>query len=404
MITASQKELVKATVPVLKEHGVALTTHFYNRMFTHNPELKNMFNMGNQQNGRQQTALAMAVLNYAENIDNPSVLLAPVTQIGHKHVSLDIRPEHYNIVGKHLLASIQEVLGEGATAELIAAWGAAYGQLAAIMTGVESNLYEKAVAKTGGWTGWRPFQVREKVQESAEITSFYFYPADGGPVAEFQPGQYVSVRMFLPELNLFQPRQYSLSNAPNGTFYRISVKKETGSHIKPNGLISNHLHEEVEVGDIVEMAAPAGDFILDTSKQGPVVLISGGVGQTPLLSMLEYLISTDSKREIIWIHGSRDTSVHAFKDQIDALHAQQERFRRHIFYDILEETELQEDYYPGIVNLGQLKEEAILPGADYYICGPAPFIKKQFQDLAAFGVPKQAIHYEEFGPNVLALH
>jgi nitric oxide dioxygenase len=135
-----------------------------------------------------------------------------------------------------------------------------------------------------------------------------------------------------------------------------------------------------------------------------VVLISGGVGQTPLLSMLEYLISTDSHREIIWIHGSRDTSVHAFKEQIDALHAQQERFRRHIFYDLLDETELQEDYYPGIVNLGQVKEEAILPGADYYICGPAPFIKKQFQDLAAFGVPKEAIHYEEFGPNLLALH
>lgn len=404
MITASQKELVKATVPILKEHGVALTTYFYNRMFTHNPELKNLFNMGNQQNGRQQTALAMAVLNYAENIDDPSVLLTPVTQIGHKHVSLDIRPEHYSIVGKHLLASIQEVLGEGATPELIDAWGAAYGQLAKIMGGIESNLYEKAVAKTGGWTGWRPFQLREKVQESAEIISFYFYPADGGAVADFLPGQYVSVRLFLPELNLFQPRQYSLSNAPNGTYYRISVKKESGTHLKPNGLISNHLHEQVQVGDIVEIASPAGDFILDTSKQGPVVLISGGVGQTPLMSMLEYLISTNSKRQIIWIHGSRDTTVHAFKEQIDALHAQQERFSRHIFYDTVDESQLQEDYYPGIVNLGHVKEEAILPGADYYICGPAPFIQKQFQDLEAYGVPKEAIHYEEFGPNVLALH
>lgn len=404
MITENQKELVKATVPILKEHGVALTSHFYQRMFTHNPELKHIFNMGNQQSGRQQMALALAVLNYAENIDDPSVLITPVTQIGHKHVSLDIRPEHYSIVGKHLLASIQEVLGAGATPELIAAWGAAYGQLAAIMTGIESSLYEQAVAKTGGWTGWRPFQLREKVQESAEITSFYFYPADGGPVADFLPGQYVSVRLFLPELNLFQPRQYSLSNAPNGNYYRISVKKETGTHIRPNGLISNHLHEEVEVGDIVEIASPAGDFILDTSKQGPVVLISGGVGQTPLLSMLEYLISTGSHREILWIHGSRDTTVHAFKEQIDALHAQQERFRRHIFYDMPEESQLQEDYYPGIVNLGHVKEKAIRPGADYYICGPAPFIKKQFQDLTGYGVPKEAIHYEEFGPNVLALH
>ncbi|MGV3640276.1 MAG: NO-inducible flavohemoprotein [Adhaeribacter sp.] len=404
MITASQKELIKATVPVLKAHGVALTTHFYKRMFTHNPELKNVFNMGNQQSGKQQVALAMAVLNYAENIDDPAPLLPSVTQIGHKHVSLDIRPEHYQIVGKHLLASIQEVLGEGASPELLAAWGVAYSQLASLMSGIEGGLYGQAVAKEGGWTGWRPFQVREKIRESEEITSFYLYPADGGKVANFLPGQYVSVRIFLEELNLFQPRQYSLSNAPNGRYYRISVKKESGANLRPNGMISNHLHEQVQEGDIVEMASPAGDFILDTSKQGPVVLISGGVGQTPLMSMLEYLISTGSSRQITWIHGSRDTSVHAFREQIEVLHEQQERFRRHIFYDQVEEAALAEEYYPGIVNLGQIKESAIQAGADYYICGPAPFIKKQFQDLMALGVAPEAIHYEEFGPNVLALH
>jgi nitric oxide dioxygenase len=404
MITAKQKDLIKATVPILKEHGVALTTHFYQRMFSHNPELKNVFNMGNQQSGKQQVALAMAVLNYADNIEDPSVLIPSVTQISHKHTSLDIRPEHYAIVGKHLLASISEVLGAGATPELIEAWGVAYGQLADIMTGIEGSLYGKAAAKEGGWTGWRPFLVKQKVVESSEITSFYFYPADGGKVADFQPGQYVSVRLFLPELNLFQPRQYSLSNAPNGEYYRISVKKETGAHIRPNGLISNRLHDHINEGDVVEIASPAGEFILDITKTGPVVLISGGVGQTPLLSMVDYLVNTDNKREIVWVHGSRNATVHAFKEQIDALHAQQERFKRHIFYDMLDDQETEEAYYPGIVNLGQLKEEAILPGADYYICGPAPFIKKQFQDLTALGVDKGAIHYEEFGPNVLALH
>src|SRR5688572_32292465 len=110
MLTAKQKELVKATVPILREHGVALTTHFYKRMFKHNPDLKNTFNMGNQQSGKQQTALAMAVLAYAENIDDPTVLTTAVTRIGHKHVSLSIRPEQYNIVGQNLLASISEVL------------------------------------------------------------------------------------------------------------------------------------------------------------------------------------------------------------------------------------------------------------------------------------------------------
>jgi len=205
-MTNEQKDLIKATVPILKEQGVLLTTHFYNRMFTHNPELKNMFNMDNQQNKKQQTALAMAVLAYAENIENPAVLMPAVDSIGQKHTSLDIRPEHYAIVGKHLIASISEVLGQGATPAILDAWAAAYMQLAAIMTGHEQNLYDNQIKKQGGWTGWRPFIVKDKVRESDEITSFYLYPADAGPVADFTPGQYISVRLFLPELNLLQPR------------------------------------------------------------------------------------------------------------------------------------------------------------------------------------------------------
>src|ERR1051326_7563191 len=173
MITEKQKELIRATVPVLRSHGVALTTHFYKRMFSNNPELKNTFNMGNQQNGKQQMALAMAVLAYAEHIDDPSVLAHAVTKIGHKHVSLNIRPEHYAIVGKHLLASIGEVLGAAATPELIEAWAVAYQQLADLMIGVEAGLYRGAIAKEGGWTGWRPFTLKKKVKESEEITSFY---------------------------------------------------------------------------------------------------------------------------------------------------------------------------------------------------------------------------------------
>jgi nitric oxide dioxygenase len=125
-MTTDQKNIILATVPILKEHGVLLTTHFYGRMFKHNPELKNMFNMANQQTGKQQTALAMAVLAYAENIANPSVLLPVVDRIGHKHTSIDIRPEHYSIVGQHLIASIAEVLGAGATADILDAWTVAY--------------------------------------------------------------------------------------------------------------------------------------------------------------------------------------------------------------------------------------------------------------------------------------
>jgi nitric oxide dioxygenase len=401
-MTTDQKALVTATVGILRAHGVALTTHFYRRLFEHNPELKNVFNLGNQQTGKQQTALALAVLAYAEHIKDPSVLVPAVTKIGHKHVSLDIRPEHYAIVGRHLIASIGEVLGEAATPALLEAWTVAYGQLARLMSGLESGLYQKAVSQAGGWTGWRPFTVKQKVAESVEITSFYLYPADGGRVADFLPGQYVSVRLFLPDLNLFQPRQYSLSSAPNGEYYRISVKKEAGTQ-HPNGMISNRLHDFVQEGDIVELAAPAGDFTLETTKQSPVVLVSGGVGQTPLLSMLEHLTMTSSPRQVVWVHGSRNAQVHAFQEQVTQLAARYENVEHHIFYDILAPGQESANYHAGIVDLQKLNGGTLLPEADYYVCGPAPFIRKQVQDLGALGVPREAIHFEEFGPATLSV-
>ncbi|WP_018619535.1 globin domain-containing protein [Spirosoma luteum] len=141
-MTTDQKQLIKATIPALKEHGVLLTTHFYQRLFTHYPNLKTVFDMANQESGRQPIALAAAVLAYAQHIDNPSVLEPALTRIGHKHTSLNIRPEHYPIVGEQLLASISEVLGEAATPQLLDAWAAAYGQLASLMIGIEAALYE----------------------------------------------------------------------------------------------------------------------------------------------------------------------------------------------------------------------------------------------------------------------
>jgi nitric oxide dioxygenase len=245
--------------------------------------------------------------------------------------------------------------------------------------------------------------VKRKIDESAEITSFYLYPADGGKVADYLPGQYISLRLFLPELNLFQPRQYSLSSAPNGEYYRISVKKEASSQ-HPDGLISNRLHDFVPEGAIVELAAPAGDFTLETTRQTPVVLVSGGVGQTPLLSMLDYLVTTGSRREVVWVHGSRNAQVHAFREPVAALAARHEQVQSHTFYDMLAPgLEQQKGYYAGIVDLQQLSNAALLPEADYYVCGPAPFIRKQVQDLASLGVPRTAIHFEEFGPATLSV-
>ncbi|HEV7379759.1 MAG TPA: NO-inducible flavohemoprotein [Dyadobacter sp.] len=397
------KELVKATVPVLKEHGVLLTTHFYRRVFSFNPELKNTFNMGNQQNGKQQTALAMAVLAYAEHIDNPSVLLPVLEKIGHKHTSLDIRPEHYDIIGRHLIASIGEVLGDAATSELLEAWTLAYGQLAGIMAGTEARLYANQVNRENGWTGWRPFVVKDKIEESAEITSFHLYLADGGKVPDHVPGQYLSVRLFLPEINLLQPRQYSISNAPNGLYFRISVKRERGSHLDTDGMISNRLHNFVNPGDRIEVSAPAGDFVLNQKSGNPVFFISGGVGQTPLVSMLESLLQQSSTRPITWVHGCRNESVHAFKETVAYWTEEYPNLKQHVFYNEKSQSS-GESVIEGIVDVSHLEETELLADAEFYLCGPSPFITKQYQDLRKIGIAKDAIHFEEFGPSVLTLN
>jgi nitric oxide dioxygenase len=399
-MTVQQKDLVKATVPVLKEHGVALTTHFYNRMLSNNAELKNVFNAANQRNSAQPTALAMAVLAYAENIEDPAVLSTAVNKIANKHVSLDIRPEHYAIVGKHLLESIKEVLGDAATPELVDAWGEAYGELAGIFIAAEADMYAGSIAKEGGWTGWRPFIIKKKVKESREITSFYLYPADKGKVAEFLPGQYLTIRLFVPQLNLFQPRQYSLSSAYNEDYYRISVKRETGSNLKPEGMVSNLLHGEVNEGDVLEVAPPAGDFIFDVNKDCPVVYISGGVGVTPLFSMLETLVKTGSDREVTWIHGARHPDVHAFKRAVAELSDHHGGVDVHTFYDEIQNEAEEENLYEGYVDLEKV-EDPIVPGADYFICGPSAFIRKHYKFLRANGVDKSCIHFEEFGPSIL---
>ncbi len=263
-MTPNQKRLVNATVPILKEHGLLLTTHFYRRLFAHYAELKHVFNQSNQQNGRQPMALAMAVLAYAEHIDDPSVLGSTLNRIGHKHTSLDIRPEHYAIVGQQLLASIGEVLGSAATPDLLDAWQAAYGQLAALMIGTEATLYAAQANKPGGWTGWRSFVVNAKFHESAERMAFHLYPADGGPVADHLPGQYLSLRLFVPALNLLQPCQYRIANTPNQAYYCILVKRVVNSGTA-NTLINSRLIDGVHEGDCIEVSPPAG---VETPQSG----------------------------------------------------------------------------------------------------------------------------------------
>ncbi|QGZ60651.1 NO-inducible flavohemoprotein [Paraburkholderia acidisoli] len=397
-LTVDQMALVKATAPVFAEHGATITKHFYQRMFAAHPELKNVFNQTHQKSGSQPETLARAVYAYAANIDNLGVLGGAVTHIAHKHASLNIRPEHYPIVGRHLLGAVVDVLGEAVDQPTLDAWTVAYEQLANLMIGVEAKLYESA-----SWSGFRPFKVIRKHVESDEITSFYLAPADGSSAGGFQPGQYVSVTRFVDRLGVDQPRQYSLSDAPHGKWLRISVKREAARGEAEPGHVSNLMHDGVGAGTVVHVSAPMGEFTLDRTPSTPVVLVSGGVGITPMASMLATLVAERSDRAITFVHACRNTRVHAFRDWLQGIAAGHPNVRRAVFYEqVSPQDRCGIDYdHEGRIDLARIESIALQPNADYYLCGPVAFMREQRDALIARGVDAARIHTEIFGSGML---
>ncbi|MBG9563943.1 NO-inducible flavohemoprotein [Brevibacillus agri] len=400
MLNQKTIDIIKSTVPVLEVHGTTITKRFYQRMFANHPELLNIFNHANQKQGRQQTALANAVYAAALYIDKLETILPVVKQIGHKHRSLGIKPEHYPIVGENLLGAIKEVLGDAATDEIIEAWAEAYGVIADAFISVEAEMYEQAENQPGGWADFREFVVERKVKESDVITSFYLVPKDGKEIASYEPGQYVSVKMEIPGEENTHIRQYSLSDAPGNPYYRISVKREDAIGDKPAGKVSVYLWEHVNEGDILPLSAPAGDFILDQQDDRPVVLISGGVGLTPMMSMLKTLVKTGSNRSVTFIHAAQNGNVHAMRDSVEELAAQHPQVKAFWCYEKPTEQDraAQAFHKEGYIDLPWLQSVIADKNASFYFCGPVPFMKTVNRALKEWGVPAQDIHFEFFGP------
>ncbi|WP_462409658.1 NO-inducible flavohemoprotein [Neobacillus sp. Marseille-QA0830] len=398
MLDQKTVEIIKSTVPILEQHGEAITTKFYQLMFSNHPELLNIFNHANQKQGRQQRALAGAVYAAAKYIDNLEVIIPVVQQINHKHRSLGIKPEHYPIVGKYLLLAIKEVLGEAATDEIIQAWEQAYGLIADVFISLEAEMYDEAKNQTGGWDGFRSFTVERKVKESEVITSFYLRPVDQKGIAGFKPGQYISIKLEIPGQKFTHIRQYSLSDAPGKNHYRISVKKEAGTE-NPDGVVSNYLHEHINKGDTLNVSAPAGDFVLDTEKTSPLVLLSGGVGLTPMMSMLKTVVTLQPTREVTFIHSAANSHVHALRDEVEELSAL-DNVKSYVFYDSPTEEDRKNHSYDveGYVTKEWLQTNLAVNECDFYFCGPVPFMKAINRSLKDLGVNEERIHFEFFGP------
>jgi nitric oxide dioxygenase len=399
MLSENTIKIVKSTAPVLAERGVEITSYFYKTMFEAHPELLNIFNHANQKQGRQQTALANTVYAAATYIDQLEVLLPAVKQIAHKHRSLNVKKEHYPIVGEFLLKAIKDVLGDAATPEVLQAWGEAYQVIAQVFIDIENEMYEEA--NTHKWEGFKAFKVMKKVDESSLITSFYLQATDGSDVLAFQPGQYVTVRLTVSGEEYLLNRQYSLSDAPGKNYLRISVKRE-GAEPSTLGKVSNYLHDHVNEGDEIELTAPAGDFVLDEATESPLYLISGGVGITPMMSMLKRVADKQTDRVLTFIHAAKNSEVQAFHQEITETINLLPNARKYNVYENPTASDRENKTFDLECFLDHQKLQNIVTDKDatFYVCGPVPFMRNVINTLETLGVKAENIHFEFFGPSI----
>lgn len=396
MLSPATGTIIKATVPILEQRGTEITTTFYKNMLNEHTELLNIFNRINQKKGSQPTALATTVLAAAKHIDDLTPLLGHVKQIGQKHRALQIKPEHYPIVGEYLLKAIKEVLGDAATPEIINAWGEAYNEIANVFITVEKEMYKEAA-----WEAWKPFTVTSKELVASDIYEFTVAAEAGSGVdltkLPIVAGQYITVNIHptIQDNKYDALRHYSLCSIDPTQGLKFAVKLET-SKGNPEGLVSEFLHEKVNVGDKIKLSAPAGDFALNekliNQNEVPLVLLSAGVGVTPILAMLEQQIKANSKRPIYWIQSSRDEKDQAFKTKVDELLSKCETVTKEIVHTNKTER----------IN-GEFLQSKVPAHADVYICGSLEFMKGMIAHLKTLEHNDDLIHYEPFGPKMTTI-
>ncbi|GAY16580.1 globin domain-containing protein [Mycobacterium sp. shizuoka-1] len=387
-----QAEIVRATLPLVGAHIDEITTEFYRRMFGRHPELlRNLFNRGNQAQGGQQRALAASIATFATHLVNPELPHPSelLSRIGHKHASLGVTAEQYPIVHEHLFAAIVEVLGaDTVTAEVAAAWDRVYWIMADTLIALERDLYRGAGVADGDVFRRLRVTAREDDPSGAVLLTV---AADG--IATTAAAQYVSVGVTLPD-GARQLRQYSLVNVPGATELTFAVKPVEADGDHPAGEVSSWIRSRVRVGDLLDVTVPFGD-LPEPRAGAPVVLISAGIGVTPMIGLLEYLVGQGHQAPVQVLHADRSEDSHPL------------RKRHRELVDILPGGSLQlwyaegvdadtADIHRGLMNLDGVD---IADDAEIYLCGNTGFVQAVRAALTARGVAQDRVHCELFSPN-----
>jgi nitric oxide dioxygenase len=396
MLSEQNRPIVEATLPVVGQHIGAIAGRFYEHMFAAHPELMDgIFNRGNQTSGEQQQALAGSVAAFATALVTTPAHLPQnlLSRIAHKHASLGISPAQYQVVHDNLMWAIVDVLGDAVTPEVAAAWDEVYWLMANALINQERGLYSARGVRSE--TVWRPWRVERKIRETADVVTFVVKRVDDRLVKTSLPGQYVTVKMLMPD-GLHQPRQYSLTRADDGEHRQFSVKRVHGGD-KPAGEVSTLLHDEVDIGDVLTLSLPYGDVVLDDAGR-PVVFASAGMGISPMAGMLSHLVAAGSGLSITVLHADLDEASFALRRQVvsDVLALRDASL--HLWYEKQSySNEPVAGVHEGVMNLDQVD----LPDdATYYLCGPIPFMQAVRSALVAQGVAPRDIQYEVFGPDL----
>ncbi|MFP7493935.1 NO-inducible flavohemoprotein [Terribacillus saccharophilus] len=399
MLNDETIKIVQSTAPVLKEHSKQIGITFYRLLFDKAPELYNLFNQTNQKRGLQQEALGYAVYAAGEHITDLSALNPVIERICHKHRAIGIMPEQYPIVGETLLQAVKVVLGDAATDEILDAWGQAYGYISEAFISLEKKLYDETEKQHGGWSGYRDFYIDHKVKETDEITSFYLKPKDGKEIATYKPGQYLTIKAAVPGEQYTHVRHYSISDSPNKEYYRISVKREDRNEDGPAGIVSNFLHENNSKGGTFAISAPAGDFVLKENDR-PIVFISGGIGVTPMMSMLNTLMENKDDRQITFVHAAANSETHAFKEHVETLTEKNSNLDTVICYSMPTDQDLSQRNFDkeGFINKELISSISYVKDAEIYFCGSIPFMQAINHSLEQLKIPMEQINYEVFNP------
>ncbi|GAA1632567.1 MULTISPECIES: globin domain-containing protein [Brevibacterium] len=388
-------EVVVATAGVVAEHADEITSVFYPTMFEAHPELLGIFNFANQAIGEQPKALASSVVAFAVQLIDPDATdFTPVLRrIAHKHVSLGVRASEYLIVGHYLLGAVRTVLGDAVTEEVAAAWDEVYWLFATALIAEEARLY--ALGGTEPEHPWRNFRVVERFDESDEVFSLLLAPVSGAVPAHLT-GQYVAILVELPDGST-QPRQYTISSGPRGDTLRVTIKRVRGVGGAPDGVVSGWLFDNAQPGSVLKVSQPAGDVVLEESD-APLVLVSAGIGITPIAAIMEDLSRRQPHRTVRLYHADRSHAHHALyaglRRQVLAMADAQ---AINWYEEGATEAPTLHPARSGFMDLSGL---AVPAEAEVFMCGPLPFMQAARAEFIAKGVPAERIHYEVFGPDL----